>query len=265
MHGVAPCRPDGFLACIFPFLEAGIYGKTRRTLWLSGIERLIPESKRLVGNNKTGRLLGGIETMRATTQWSEIVVVPDGQDDQVELAAFSERHMGRVFRLAQAGSGIRLHDIGTEDIVRNKPINITSRSPAPLDLIGNFASTSFELDGQHYASVEAFWQSLKFDSPVDRARIAALSGTAAKLAARDLHVSEVFDYRGQMIRTGTWDHWQLMKRACASKFRQNDDARRALLSTGQRPLVHQLKRDSHTIPGVIMADIWMSLRNKLRQ
>jgi hypothetical protein len=55
-----------------------------------------------------------------------------------------------------------------------------------------------------------------------------------------------------------------MERACQSKFTQNDEAREALLATGRRPLQHKLRRDSKSIPGVIMADIWMRIRSKLR-
>jgi len=36
-----------------------------------------------------------------------------------------------------------------------------------------------------------------------------------------------------------------------------------LLATGERPLVHHVPRDSRTIPGVIMAEIWMALRSEL--
>src|SRR5438105_3395427 len=37
----------------------------------------------------------------------------------------------------------------------------------------------------------------------------------------------------------------------------------ALLAPGPRPLVHKVRRDSRTIPGVIMAEIWMALRDSL--
>ena len=40
-----------------------------------------------------------------------------------------------------------------------------------------------------------------------------------------------------------------------AKFEQSEAAQTALLSTGMRPLVHQMRRDSRTIPGVVMADI----------
>jgi hypothetical protein len=56
-----------------------------------------------------------------------------------------------------------------------------------------------------------------------------------------------------------------MRRACEAKFTQNDDAREALLGTNDRPLTHKMRRDSRSIPGVIMAEIWMGIRARLRQ
>ena len=54
-----------------------------------------------------------------------------------------------------------------------------------------------------------------------------------------------------------------MKQACTAKFTQNPDAAAALLSTGNRRLEHRTRRDSRTIPGIIMAAIWMQIRAKL--
>ncbi len=55
-----------------------------------------------------------------------------------------------------------------------------------------------------------------------------------------------------------------MARACRAKFAQHPGARAALLATGERPLTHRVRRDSLTIPGALMADIWMQLRKRLR-
>jgi predicted NAD-dependent protein-ADP-ribosyltransferase YbiA (DUF1768 family) len=55
-----------------------------------------------------------------------------------------------------------------------------------------------------------------------------------------------------------------MERACRAKFEQNAEARAALLATGDRPLTHVVRRDSTTIPGVIMAQIWMRIRKRTR-
>jgi predicted NAD-dependent protein-ADP-ribosyltransferase YbiA (DUF1768 family) len=56
-----------------------------------------------------------------------------------------------------------------------------------------------------------------------------------------------------------------MERACWAKFSQNEDAREALLTTGERPLAHVMRHDSTTIPGAIMAQIWMRIRRRLRE
>jgi predicted NAD-dependent protein-ADP-ribosyltransferase YbiA (DUF1768 family) len=110
--------------------------------------------------------------------------------------------------------------------------------------------------------VEAFWQSLRF-AIEERARIAAMDGAAAKQASAEQAYGSHVIYAGKAVSVGTWDHWQLMRRACLAKFDQNEDARLALLATGGRPLIHKVRRDSRTIPGVIMAEIWMALRESL--
>lgn len=144
------------------------------------------------------------------------------------------------------------------------PINIAfDDTPMPLRLVSNLAETPFEFDGRRYASVEGFWQGLKLPSDEDRARIAALSGHAAKAAGPAVRPGDRFVYEGREITVGTIDHWELMERACAAKLEQHEAARKALLSTGTRPLEHKVAVDSRTIPGIVMADIWTRLRAKL--
>ncbi len=205
------------------------------------------------------------DPMRVVLKPGLLVVIPEEEAERAEIASYLDRQAGDAFRLTEDPGHLRLVTLGPEEAVRRKPINITSRAPAPLALIGNFAATPFELDGSAYASVEAFWQGLKLADAAERARIAALSGGAAKRATAGIEPPDSFLYQGARIRTGTWDHWQLMRRACNAKFAQHEAARAALLSTGDRPLEHRVKRDSHTIPGVIMADIWMRVRKRLRQ
>jgi predicted NAD-dependent protein-ADP-ribosyltransferase YbiA (DUF1768 family) len=132
----------------------------------------------------------------------------------------------------------------------------------PLRLISNFAQTPFVLDAMPYASIEGFWQGLKFPDDADRRRLADLYGSAAKDAGFYAPKADHISYVGQDILVGTWDHWQLMERACRAKFEQNEEAAQALLSTGTRPLVHRLRPCSRSIPGVIMAEIWMRIRDE---
>lgn len=180
-----------------------------------------------------------------------------------DLAGWLAIHSGQVFLLREIkGGAASFHSLGPKDEACRLPINITSRSPMPFRLISNFAHAPFVLDGQDYASVEGFWQGLKFPGDGDRRRLAALYGSAAKDAGFHAPPSDVFTYCGQAVRVGTFDHWQLMERACLAKFEQDQAARDALLATGTRPLVHQMRRDSRSIPGAIMAEIWMRIRGK---
>lgn|SRR5215831_4189258 len=57
------------------------------------------------------------------------------------------------------------------------------------------------------------------------------------------------------IAVGTAAHWQLMENACQAKFDQNAEVRAVLLATGKRPLMHVVRCDSKTLPGVIMPRI----------
>ncbi|MGZ5926772.1 MAG: NADAR family protein [Rhizomicrobium sp.] len=153
-----------------------------------------------------------------------------------------------------------LYDLGPRENACAEPINVTYDGAERWRPISNLAHTPFELDGRPYASVEGFWQGLKFASPDDRARIASLWGAQAKAAGRDAPAIEQFVYEGRSYDVGRSRHWRLMARACRAKFSQNAQARAALEATGDRPLTHHVRNDSLTIPGVIMADIWMRVR-----
>ena len=194
-----------------------------------------------------------------------LIVVPDGEADTALLDAFTAKRQAHLLRLNRSGSGMQLVDLGHEDAVRNTPINITSNAPEPFGLISNFAHTPFTLDGRAYASIEGFWQGLKLPGAAERERVAALFGQDAKRAVTNAETIQTFDYEGSVVRVGMFEHWQLMRRACWAKFSQNEAARKALLATGDRPLMHRVRRDSRTIPGVIMADIWMGVRARLRE
>ena len=180
------------------------------------------------------------------------------------LAEWLAAHAGQVFRLsAIKGGSALLQTLGPEDEACRIEINITSQSPEPLRLISNFAHAPFRLDDLDYASIEGFWQGLKFADAADRRRLAALHGSAARDAGHDAPAADTFLYRGEEVRVGTYAHWRLMEKACRAKFTQHAAAREALLATGSRPLVHQVRRDSRNIPGVVMAAIWTRIRDRL--
>jgi predicted NAD-dependent protein-ADP-ribosyltransferase YbiA (DUF1768 family) len=157
-----------------------------------------------------------------------------------------------------------LIDLGPRPDACREPINVTARSPdAMIRLISNFAHTPFELDGNTYASIEAFWQGLKFPDAERRRLVSRLHGLEARNTGFDAEASDTLIYHGRTIRVGTSDHWHLMYLACRAKFSQHEQARAALMGTGDRPLIHKTRRDSRTIPGVVMADMWMRIRRTL--
>jgi len=195
-----------------------------------------------------------------------IVLVPETETERTDLGAWKAEHADHVLAVrADSGDGLALGDLGRREDACREPFQVISTSPDPAArLISNFAATPFTLDGSDYASVEAFWQGLKFEKESERRRIATLVGSAAKDAGDQQGYGATVTYEGRAIPIGTWEHWQLMRAACEAKFAQNEEARAALLSTGDRPLVHRVRHDSRTIPGVIMCEIWMKVRARLR-
>lgn len=204
--------------------------------------------------------------MRAILKTGLLVITVETEDETATFAAWRAAAGGHVF-LVSAGSdtGISLHDLGSRDEACRTPLNIVfDQCDARWQPISNLALAPFVLDGKPYSSVEAFWQGLKFESDADRARAADLWGVEARRVAARLPEQATFRYDSAIHATGAHGHHALMERACRAKFAQNLAAREAPLATKDRLLVHRTRRDSKTIPGALMADIWMRIRADLR-
>lgn len=170
-----------------------------------------------------------------------------------------------IFQLhAATDRGMAFSEIGPEEDARRAPLNIVQSIAPCFAPISNLAHTPFELGGQHYASIEGFWQGLKRLDPVERRAMTKFWGGEAKGRGGSVDQPTEFVYDGVLITAGSPEHWALMRNACEAKFTQNSAAREALLATGERWLTHKVRRDSRTIPGAIMADIWMRIRAKLQ-
>lgn len=140
-------------------------------------------------------------------------------------------------------------------------------------MLSNFSETPFVLDGKRYASVEAFWQAIKFEEgSFARAMVAELPAKQAKKANELVGpVSEV-TYQGEVLRVGTLAHYDLMARALRAKFDQNPAVRNILLQTGDAELTHDLRRsdgtqipDSLTLPAAIFTSQLTDLRGNYRE
>ena len=204
--------------------------------------------------------------MRVLLKPGRLILCPESETERSDFAAWGASLPGHVFLLENISDhGASLHDIGNREDACRDPINITFDTTDPRwQLISNLAFTPFVMDDLSYASVEGFWQGLKFETDEDRTRIAKLWGKDAKRAAGNHPERNQFIYKNQNYATGSTDHRALMKKACEAKFTQHALAREALLASRDRPLMHRVRRDSKTVPGALMADIWMRIREKLR-
>lgn len=185
--------------------------------------------------------------------------------EEVEICALlvaADRHIFQLHASSERGMAFSL--IGPEDSARRAPINIVQSIAPRFAPISNLAHTPFEFEGQRYASIEGFWQGLKRSEPVERRAMARLWGSEAKEVGSRVDQPSAFDWQDVAIAAGSPEHWALMRAACMAKFSQNEEARAALLATEERWLTHKVRRDSRTIPGAIMADIWMRIRAHLQ-
>jgi predicted NAD-dependent protein-ADP-ribosyltransferase YbiA (DUF1768 family) len=157
-----------------------------------------------------------------------------------------------------------------------------------LGLLSNFAATPFTFHGKKYASLEGFWQMMKYpEGPDDprakfpglewkyqREEVAQMTAFEAK-AAGDLGSQNMkkmgvdwvtfegkrFPYRP--VKPG--EHYKLIVEATREKVRQNPKVRKVLLATGD--LV--LKPDHHQQPDAAAAwryyEILTTIRSELQK
>jgi predicted NAD-dependent protein-ADP-ribosyltransferase YbiA (DUF1768 family) len=205
--------------------------------------------------------------MRVIFKSEALVLLPETEVERDAFSTWRQSIEGHVF-FFDGGSdkGGALLDLGARAEACREPINIVfDQGDSRWQPISNLALAPFNLMGRYYASVEGFWQGLKFLKEADRMRVAALWGKEAKRAGDGLGEVDEFVYEGATCAVGGHGHRSLMLEACRAKFNQNAEARQALLATGNRPLMHRVRRDSKTIPGVVMAEIWMRIRDGLHR
>lgn len=157
-----------------------------------------------------------------------------------------------------------------------------------LGLLSNFAATPFEFRGKRYASLEGFWQMMKYpEGPDDpranspglewkytRDEVAGLTAFDAKAAGdlASLNMAKMgidwVTFEGMQMRYKPADpgeHYRLIEEATREKVRQNPEVKRVLLATGD--LV--LKPDHHQEKGAPAAwryyEILTKIRDELRR
>jgi predicted NAD-dependent protein-ADP-ribosyltransferase YbiA (DUF1768 family) len=157
-----------------------------------------------------------------------------------------------------------------------------------LGVLSNFAPTPFVFRGKRYASLEGFWQMMKYPEGLDDPRakfpglewkytrdqvaqmVAFEANRAGSLGSANMERMKItwvsfegkyFEYKPD--KPG--EHYRLIVAATREKISQNPQARKVLISTGD--LI--LKPDHHQEPNAPAAwkyyDILMQIRRELQQ
>jgi predicted NAD-dependent protein-ADP-ribosyltransferase YbiA (DUF1768 family) len=155
-----------------------------------------------------------------------------------------------------------------------------------LGIFSNFAETPFVLDSKKYASVEGFWQMMKYPEdlkdpsdprnnpkvewPYTRAQVAKMVASQAKDAGKiansnlkKLNISWI-TYQGQRIEYKGKDqdiHYKIIFSAQKAKMDQNPEVRSLLLKTKGLDLLPDHKVEDNPPPAYRYYDIWEALRD----
>jgi hypothetical protein len=169
-----------------------------------------------------------------------------------------------------------------------KPGEVILSKRNELGILSNFAATPFTLDGTTYASLEGFWQMMKFpESPEDpRWFVADFSWTLTRsvvgqmvafearhagdqgsTAMKKLGINYVtYRNKAMVYRTPSCDdHCRLIVRATRAKLEQNPRVKEILCKTGSLILRPDHKPEPNQPPAWNYFNIWMALRAELQQ
>lgn len=177
-------------------------------------------------------------------------------------------------------------EILPQEAAYGKDVILSKRTE--LGIFSNFSATPFTLDGKKYASVEGFWQMMKYPDPQDaadprhnkdlvwkytREEVAQLTGFEAKEAGdatkenyQKLGITWV-SYQGKRMEYKGKDkteHYELIFRAIKAKIDQNEQAKKLLSATGTLILRPDHIQETDAPPAYRYYDILMKIRADLQ-
>lgn len=157
-----------------------------------------------------------------------------------------------------------------------------------LGILSNFAATPFEYRGKEYASIEGFWQAMKYPEgpndpranypgvkwPYTRAEVEQMIGfeakDAGKIASANMKKMKIrwITFEGKRIYYRTKDqkkHFNLIYSVSWAKVKQNPEVKKILLRTGNLELLPDHVQAPDSPPAYRYYEIYMDIREKLRQ
>lgn len=131
--------------------------------------------------------------------------------------------------------------------------------------LSNFSPDAFVLDDEEFASVEGFVQGTKFPegNPLRQQAFKSVGKDAKRLCVNA--ENKFVWWKGQTIPYGSSEHHALIERAIRAKFEQNEAAMRALISTGNLTLIHELgspESPMTSLPAKVFCDILTRVRKE---
>jgi predicted NAD-dependent protein-ADP-ribosyltransferase YbiA (DUF1768 family) len=157
-----------------------------------------------------------------------------------------------------------------------------------LGLLSNFAPTPFVFHGKRYASLEGFWQMMKYpEGPNDpRAKFAGLewkytrdqvarmvafeanaAGALASKNMENMHITWV-SFEGQRFEykpAAPGEHYKLIVAATWEKVKQNPEVKKVLLSTGDLILKPDHRQEANAPAAWKYYEILMQIRSELQK
>ncbi len=152
--------------------------------------------------------------------------------------------------------------------------NIASNSDNETEAwLSNLSINTFEFNWITYASIEAFWQSLKFEEwSDDWKKCIILYWIESKKYWNKADDIIRFKYLNKDYIVWSIEHQNLMKDALREQLKQNNDKLQLLLSTSNSTLVHKPKKkdwtyypDSIKIPWEVFSRFLMELREEFKE
>jgi predicted NAD-dependent protein-ADP-ribosyltransferase YbiA (DUF1768 family) len=151
--------------------------------------------------------------------------------------------------------------------------NIASNSKNEIEAwLSNLSHNPFNFNWLEYASIEAFWQSLKFEEQTeDWKECIKLYWKESKKFWNKAEIKNNFIYNWKEYIVWSKEHQNLMKEALREQLKQNPEKLKLLLFTWNINLIHRPKKadwtfypDSVTIPWEIFSRFLMELREELK-
>ena len=167
-----------------------------------------------------------------------------------------------------------------------RPGEVILSKRTELGVFSNFAGTPILFEGKTYASIEGFWQSLKYPEndndprqklgqwPYSREQVETLIGFEAKHAGNFASIImnknniNWVTYKGQKYiyrEMGNSPFYELIEKITREKIRQHPSLKRLLLATGDLKLRPDHKQRAGDPKAWRYYDIYMKIREELKK